>query len=517
VLDVRRWAEIRRMREVEGLSIREIARRTATIATPSAARCGGMGRRSIASAAAVEAGPVPGRDQGSAAGRPAHPLDGDPGADRGVGLCGWQDDPRRLRARAAADLRPAAHLSANCLPGGRDLPGRPLGAFGRDPGRPRPGQARLRRRRVPGLSRAGAGALVFSKELPDICWGMSRCLCALGGLPATVVWDREGALCRRTALRPTASPPIWASSRSAGTSAGRATPRPRGWSSDCRGSSRRASSPAAASPMRSTSRTSSTAGSGSAPTPASTARSEQSPPSGCAKSSLDAPAARVAARHRPPLRDPGPCPALHPFRPKRLLARSALRRPPGRGSTRFGASANATTGGAGRRARGARARALAGARDLYRVRQRLPGARERLTERERRRLCALFEREPLIAEAWALKQAFRSIYHAPDRHQAERRLDRFLAAVERAHSSRPSPPSPTRPALARRTARLPRRADHKPLRRGSHQQDQADQAPRPRTPSFDGLPERLLLACARTGPHGATPPDRREPNFRPAV
>jgi hypothetical protein len=186
-------------------------------------------------------------------------------------------------------------------------------------------------------------------------------------------------------------------------------------------------------------------------------------------------------------------------------------------STRFGASANATTGGAGRRARGARARALAGARDLYRVRQRLPGARERLTERERRRLCALFEREPLIAEAWALKQAFRSIYHAPDRHQAERRLDRFLAAVERAHSSRPSPPSPTRPALARRTARLPRRADHKPLRRGSHQQDQADQAPRPRTPSFDGLPERLLLACARTGPHGATPPDRREPNFRPAV
>jgi DNA-directed RNA polymerase specialized sigma24 family protein len=28
VLDVRRWAEIRRMREVEGLSIHEIARRT---------------------------------------------------------------------------------------------------------------------------------------------------------------------------------------------------------------------------------------------------------------------------------------------------------------------------------------------------------------------------------------------------------------------------------------------------------------------------------------------------------
>ena len=57
---------------------------------------------------------------------------------------------------------------------------------------------------------------------------------------------------------------------------------------------------------------------------------------------------------------------------------------------------------------------------------------ERLTERERRRLCALFEREPLIAEAWGLKEAFRAIYRAPDRAEAERRLERFLGAVERA-------------------------------------------------------------------------------------
>ena len=41
--------------------------------------------------------------------------------------------------------------------------------------------------------------------------------------------------------------------------------------------------------------------------------------------------------------------------------------------------------------------------------------------------------EPVIAEAWALKEAFRRIYRAPDRHEAERRLERFLAAVERAH------------------------------------------------------------------------------------
>jgi transposase len=71
-------------------------------------------------------------------------------------------------------------------------------------------------------------------------------------------------------------------------------------------------------------------------------------------------------------------------------------------------------------------------RDLYRVRHRLLKANERLTEREQRRLIALFEREPLIAEAWGLKEAFRQIYRAPDRDEAERRLERFLGAVERA-------------------------------------------------------------------------------------
>jgi hypothetical protein len=34
-----------------------------------------------------------------------------------------------------------------------------------------------------GYSRAGAGAVVFSKEAPDVLWRMSRCLWSLGGLP----------------------------------------------------------------------------------------------------------------------------------------------------------------------------------------------------------------------------------------------------------------------------------------------------------------------------------------------
>jgi hypothetical protein len=45
-----------------------------------------------------------------------------------------------------------------------------------------------------GYSRAGAAALVFSKEVPDVVWGMARCLWSLGGLPELLVWDREGCL-----------------------------------------------------------------------------------------------------------------------------------------------------------------------------------------------------------------------------------------------------------------------------------------------------------------------------------
>jgi transposase len=43
-------------------------------------------------------------------------------------------------------------------------------------------------------SRAGAGTLVFSKEAPDLLYGIGACLAKLGALPETLVWDREGAL-----------------------------------------------------------------------------------------------------------------------------------------------------------------------------------------------------------------------------------------------------------------------------------------------------------------------------------
>ena len=43
-------------------------------------------------------------------------------------------------------------------------------------------------------SRVIAGALVFSKEAPDILWGLGRCLERIGALPQKLVWDRESAI-----------------------------------------------------------------------------------------------------------------------------------------------------------------------------------------------------------------------------------------------------------------------------------------------------------------------------------
>jgi hypothetical protein len=43
-------------------------------------------------------------------------------------------------------------------------------------------------------SRVIAGALVFSKEAPDILWALGRCLSRIGALPERLVWDREGAI-----------------------------------------------------------------------------------------------------------------------------------------------------------------------------------------------------------------------------------------------------------------------------------------------------------------------------------
>ena len=53
-----------------------------------------------------------------------------------------------------------------------------------------------------GYSRAGAGALVFTKQTPDLLAGIARCLWSLGALPETLVWDRQSGLHARDG-RPT--------------------------------------------------------------------------------------------------------------------------------------------------------------------------------------------------------------------------------------------------------------------------------------------------------------------------
>ncbi|MDQ4099977.1 MAG: IS21 family transposase [Chloroflexota bacterium] len=45
-----------------------------------------------------------------------------------------------------------------------------------------------------GYSRAGAGVLVFSKQTEDLLAGIAGCVERLGGLPSTLVWDRQAGI-----------------------------------------------------------------------------------------------------------------------------------------------------------------------------------------------------------------------------------------------------------------------------------------------------------------------------------
>jgi hypothetical protein len=45
-----------------------------------------------------------------------------------------------------------------------------------------------------GYSRAGSGVLVFSSQTEDLLAGIAGCLERLGGLPRTLVWDRQAGI-----------------------------------------------------------------------------------------------------------------------------------------------------------------------------------------------------------------------------------------------------------------------------------------------------------------------------------
>jgi len=196
MVGVERWAEIRRAHFVEGVGIRALARRT------------GLDRKTIRRALRADAPPRYER------GPVASKLD--PHKEEIHRLL--RADPRLPATRIRELIAEQGYAGGRAILEAylREL--RPLFAppprtFQRtlyrpgeicqfdlwEPSRPIPvGHGQERRGWVVvaclGYSRAGAGALIFSKQAHDILWGVAQCLWALGGLPATLVWDREGAL-----------------------------------------------------------------------------------------------------------------------------------------------------------------------------------------------------------------------------------------------------------------------------------------------------------------------------------
>jgi transcriptional regulator with XRE-family HTH domain len=195
VLEVRRWAEIRRMREVEGLSIHEIVRRT------------GHDRNTVRRALRREGPP---RYE-----RPPRPSKLDPFKAEIHRLL--RDDARIPGKRVRELIEELGYEGSKTILDDYLREVRPLFERRRtyqrtayrpgellqfdlwEPGAEIPvGHGQGRRGYVVtaelGFSRAIAAALVFAKEAPDLIYGMGRCLSRLGALPETLVWDREGAI-----------------------------------------------------------------------------------------------------------------------------------------------------------------------------------------------------------------------------------------------------------------------------------------------------------------------------------
>lgn len=204
MLDVEQWAEIRRMKQVEGLSQREIHRRT------------GVHRDTIRRALALPRPPSYGS-------RPRRTSKLDPYLAEIERLLG--DDATLSGVRIREEIEKLGYSGGKTILDDhlrevrpRYLPPRTYQRTVYRPGELCQFDLCEPRREVPvgfgqtrrgfivtcelPYSRAFAGALVFSKELADIAWGMNRCLARLEALPKKLVWDREGAI-HRGGGRPT--------------------------------------------------------------------------------------------------------------------------------------------------------------------------------------------------------------------------------------------------------------------------------------------------------------------------
>ncbi len=195
MLNVEQWAELRRLHVIDKVGIRELARRT------------GLHRKTIRRALRSADPPKYARPR-----RPSKLDDFKPEVHRLL-----KDDPRLPVVRMRELLAPLGYAGGETILKEHVREVRPLFLAPRtyqrtvylpgdlaqcdlwEPRREIPvGFGQTRRGYVVtltlGYSRVSAGTLIFSKEAADILAGLLRCLVRLGGLPKTLVWDREGAL-----------------------------------------------------------------------------------------------------------------------------------------------------------------------------------------------------------------------------------------------------------------------------------------------------------------------------------
>jgi len=195
VVDVEQWAEIRRLHRVEQLSIREISRRT------------GLHRKTVRRALTATVPPRYSRSEAVSkvdpfkdwiceqlqadpriASQRLRELAGEIGYEGGKSI--FDDYVREVRPRfqvvrtfQRTIYRPGELVQCDLWEPREHVP---------------VGHGQLRRGWVVTCevcwSRAIAGSLIFSKEAPDILWGLGRNLQRLGALPEKLVWDRESAI-----------------------------------------------------------------------------------------------------------------------------------------------------------------------------------------------------------------------------------------------------------------------------------------------------------------------------------
>ena len=196
MVDVEQWAEIRRMHFVAGVSIKEIARRTG--------RDRNTVRRALRSSGPPAYRRAPARSKLDPFKDEIHEL--------------LREDPKLPGQRVRELIEPLGYTGSKTILDDYLREVRPLfcappRTFQRtvyrpgevcqfdlwEPSAPMPvGHAEQRRGWVVvaclGYSRAGAGAVIFSKEIPDLLWGVARCLWSLGALPQLLVWDRQAGI-----------------------------------------------------------------------------------------------------------------------------------------------------------------------------------------------------------------------------------------------------------------------------------------------------------------------------------